>query len=216
MATLESFVKYVGPEAERCPRPLLLRALLDAAIEFCHESLIATETLAAFDLDENVHTYTLTPTTGYEVISLKRLEMDDEPLEITSEKLLDANGANWRHFETATPTKVYQPLPNTVRFVPTPDADSVVAESGIVAEVYIQPSDDATAVPDVLYEFYRRAIAAGALAILCDMRDQPWTNRRVAAARRADFVDAIQRAKFKVDGSFAVRNQRVRIPRFGP
>lgn len=182
MVNLSAFFPRLIPNVMGCSEPLAQQALVDAAIQFCDQSLAVT-----VDLDP------ITVPVGSTAVDL------DPPAQTTIAQVLYA----WydRQLLNSVPygqlTNIYRPNATptdyTVEYIdevpvlrvyPAPDK---LISSGLVLRVALRPTRTATQVHDILFQRYSEGIVAGAQAILCAMPDQPFTNvdRSIAMGQRA-------------------------------
>lgn len=79
--TLADWAERVRPDVPKCPVPLVQRAILDAAREFCEGSRIWYEQLSAIKVLVGVRDYQLTSANG-RIIGVKSAKIDDKGADI--------------------------------------------------------------------------------------------------------------------------------------
>lgn len=178
MATaLSSFLPYIVPYAPGVPRTVAQAKLLDAAIEFCERTLYMRQTLAAVDLVLDVDSYTLAPPADHDVVMATSLIVNGNPIGPAAEERLDSIDAYWRTGISGTPSAWYQPTPTTIKFNRIPDA---TVTGGLLVEIAVKPTRDATTVDDELYTDWVERLAAGALWRLLSMRGVEWADENLS------------------------------------
>jgi hypothetical protein len=173
-----------------CPTPTLVKAYVDAARDFCGQTRWLRDELATFSTTSGDASYTLTPTDAQTTIIGVRLVW-----------ATDANGnkwplgtqdeLEWSRNAGPNPPRVYAYVPESeIVLYYTPDA-----AYSIDVTAQIQPTEDATEVPDILDQKWGRVIASGALAYLLDLPGQKWTNHGMAEKEDRKFKAGINNAK---------------------
>lgn len=213
MMEITQALQRVAEIARRCPTPTLKKAYVAAARDFCGQSRwLRTDisvTTSANDFD-----YLLAPSdTDLEVIGVRRIvgttsagkqfRMDPMDREL------------WPLNSRAAQPRLHAYVPEgQIDLHPTPDAAYTLT---VTAQVQLVLG--ATTVPDLLDRKWGRALTDGALGLLLDIPDQPWTNHGQAMARRKAFQSAINNAKADEQrgynqGSVAVRQRAFITPRY--
>lgn len=183
---LTNWEPYILPEIPAVPDPALQRAVRDAAIDFCHDTLIWKEWLDRISIAANDKDYTLSvpaALTAYAAIEgvyqvfFKETGADDDqfaPLDPTSEDDMEADlGSAWMFAEAEQPSKFYMSAsdPTILNLYPIPTA---VSTSGLLVRVYAKPLQTAVLLPDFLYNRHLNPIKHGALAKLFGTKGMPW------------------------------------------
>jgi len=222
MATsLTSWAPYILPQITGCPFPALERAVRDAAIGFCEETLLWTYDLTRISVVANQANYTLTvPTNVYgEIISIDDVKYkqngldDDQFVTLTpiSQNQMDLheNGA-WKFLTAATPSNYYIEEDDTATLYlwkkPTE-----ASTSGLLVRANLRPTDTCTTVQDFLYSTFSRVIADGALADLFAMRAMPWYDVVEAVRREMKFREGVAGARMKKATGATKRPLRVKM-----
>ncbi len=204
---LEDFLMYLNVEVEGAPRPFMLDALRATCIEFCQQTLLATETLASQALSANVSEYELEPSLcDSEVARVLNVWVNGSLLspvtpEIGRQLLATAS--------TSSPAGYYCTAPGKLVLAPAPAASSTMSVA-----VAIMPAHDADQVPDMLFKNYRGTIIRGAAARLMLMPKRPWSDvkhgslyrslfwNEMHSTHRADHWDGFGRPMQRPAGSF--------------
>lgn len=189
MKDLDLLIPRVQVACASAPEPVIIRALRDAAIEFCRRTRIWRES-DEFDLSTE-GCEGLAPYAGTQIyeISAAKFFSDDEdeggvPLVPVTMDWLDRERPRWRS-EEAPPTWITQTAPNMVRIAPK-------AEGRLRLELILLPAEDAIELPDVLVDTYARTIADGALGTIL-LLPGDFANPQLGAYHAGLFDQAIGR-----------------------
>lgn len=171
MIELTKFFPRLIPSVAGVTEPLALQALVDSAISFCDQSLAVTVNLDPITVPVGVSAIELEAPADTTISQILYIWYD--------KKLLQA-------VPYGQMTNIYRPdatpIEYTVEYIdevvnlmvyPAPDKQ---VNSGLIVRCAVRPTRDATKVHDILYQRYSEGIIAGALANLCNMPDQPWTD----------------------------------------
>jgi hypothetical protein len=185
---LNDFLPEMLQYANGAP-PIMLRIhLINSAIELCEKALLLTKTPSSFQLEEDVHTYTLKyPQNRYRAIAVDNVKFDStsQPLIRTTEREMDGEFANWRETSASKPTRYWltEEL-NKIRFWPTPSADIDVDMIVITDVTYKRGQVE---VDEFIYEKWHEVIQAGALAKVLLIPEATWYNERIALQMELSF-----------------------------
>lgn len=225
MATaLNAWAPEIDPSIPGLADQALQRAVRNAAMEFCQETLLWTLALDRISIVADDKDYTLTvPPTQYgqivmvDDVKYKTNGADDDqfrtldPFSKVSENI--HSSGDWEWHEATEPGYFYlDENDNTnLNLYPIPTVASV---SGLLVTVCLKPTLAATTVPDFLYNQHLETIRLGVLAYLFDIDGMPWSNPQKAIKRRLEFRAKMNSAKWlKVTGA-TKRPLRVRMGRF--
>lgn len=188
MAQLNSLLPRVFDEFPSVPEALALRALSDAAKEFCSRSHAWQASIPRISLRPGTRSYGLYPDAGVMIVALKEVRLDGEPLRPT------APDGPRRHATPSpgAPAGYYQLAPDAFELVRAP-----VEVSRLEAKAALTLARDATAteLPDALLDEYGDAISMGAKLRIVKMAAQPWFNPDAALGYAPIFYSAINTAK---------------------
>lgn len=213
MKSLDLFLTRILPHVAGCPEITAQEALVDTAIEFCEKTLVLRQTLDQFSSEAGELEYELYPVNTQEtVVCPVQVWFKTTLLEPISADLV----ANVQAFRTDTPgTTLLEGAPRqyfwtaerTLGLYPVPDTDE---DGTVTVRAAMRPKRDATALNTVLYDDWIEAMAAGTLARLHSMKDQPWASSDRAVIQRRYFRECLQRARVegssgRVRGSLSVR-----------
>ena len=176
------------PKVPLVPHPAFLKAVGDAAIEFCEETLSWKEWLSAIDVVASDRDYTLSLPAGVaayaQIEKVRRVLFKENgadnsqfaPLHPATEGEMDADlGIGWQ-FQTGASLSRFlldEDDPTMLLLYPIPENASA---GGLLVQIYAKPMETATVVPDFLFKRYRKAITNGALANLFGETAMPWAN----------------------------------------
>jgi len=221
MATdLTDWSKDILLSIQGVPNPLIERAVRSAAIEFCEETLVWTESLTRISVVTDTAGYTLTPTSGRLIAVDEALYKADgeadtefiplEPVPQDQKDIFSTTGKAWK-YETGTPSGYYHDEAITpINLYPIPDADS---SSGLLVKVNLIPGDTDTTVEDFLFNMHRDALAAGALAYLLDMKDMPWHDEKKTLDKRGRFIEYMDATLRKLGRKYIPKRDKEARPK---
>jgi len=134
-------------------------------------------------------------------VDLEIMEFDNEELN---------RRAAWEFEESTTPFGIMVTNEKKFRVYPIPTVASV---SGLYLKVQVKPATDATKVPLFLYDDYHKGITHGAVSILQNMTNKPWSNKDQAKDSWNQYRAIRENAKADRQYGRAARVLRVK-PRF--
>jgi hypothetical protein len=185
---LLDFAKYVRPEVPGCPEIMILDAIKQAGIEFCERTKIAKEVVTITTVADEPR-YALTTeegTTPDMILVVKREDaenLDPSSHEEFTDEHFDRDSGEPRYYYLDDNEIVLGMIPSGVE-----DLDVTVK---------LRPTEEATTLPDVLANKYKRKIACGAKARLMVMAGKPWSNPAAAQFNESEFQKAIDDANLR-------------------
>lgn len=207
-----TFYDWVMPEVPGVGEPMANRALCDAAIEFYKLSGLVVAQLAPITVIPGTATYDMVPPVGYDVSRIEEMFFGDMRLFPVSNTDLARMYFNWVNV-VGSPQYYMSEASSSFRLVPKPDPAMTFTDT-IVPRVVLVPTRAATEIAeDWVYEDWGDAIAAGAVALLMQMPQKPWTD----LTRAAGFADVFRRGataakadanRGKVGAALSVRLRR--------
>lgn len=220
MATLDQFLPWVLPSAVNCPTPLAYQALSDAAREFCADTNLIQQSSTQNGV-ANQASYAITEPTDLKLNQILKVTWEGNTLrpiaadEVRLAAALRGSIGN-ASVETGTPREYYQrtPLDPTIYLWPVPDAAAITANGILYIKAAFAPFTTSVTVPDDLYNLYVSTIAAGALANLLAIPEQPWNDPKMAMVNRRNFEHGVAQAKRDARVGRAFTSQRVQGRRF--
>lgn len=202
MIPFTNWLPDVLPEAPNCPRVTAINAIRQAVITFCQHSRFWRHDMDPMTTVAGVRLYELDTPVQTRVVAVRALQLDSQPLTEFNVDALDKEDAGWRSRQ-GLPARYSFQDPMTVLLDTIPLAAGVLS-----ATLALKPEQSAAGCDDILYEEYRDAIAAGALARLLMMPGKPWTDPNVASLKQTVFMSHADAAKVRADQAFASRARR--------
>ncbi len=192
MIPLTAFLPYVEPWAPGAPVPLMVQVLRDVCIDFCRVTN-AVQLVETQDVAKGNRDFYPPEADSQFAVSVLQVTFNERSLQPVSIDSIRSGGALSALDDTlpvpqGTPLSYYMLYPgaDTFYLYPTPDEDGI-----LTVRASMRPTTEAEDVDDVLFRYWHRAIAAGALAQLLAMPDQGFTNLRAAQdAARAYSVES--------------------------
>jgi len=215
MASYEDFLSRVLIEVPGCAEVSALLAVKDTCIEFCEKSLVLVKDHEPITVYEGEVDYDLEAPSGYVVIKVMRAWMENNRMEPMHPDIVrEASVYNrlYNSFQAAPslPMRYLQKSERTISVWPLPDK---TYQNGLTLRVALKPSRSSTAVEDVLFEDYAETIAAGALGRLMMSSGKPYTDLKLAAARKAEFAAGLNVARQRAGHGHTRSNLSVRMQR---
>jgi len=176
--TLENFYKYIAPDVNGCPMPVVEDAVRDAIITFCRRSSYwrkwLEDQVSVFRDDESVDLELPSDTRLVDVLAVQKVNDDG-----TYGDYLDKSSYVYAGFESTPQILFNDPADE--------DFDARV-------RVALRPDVDTDTVQDWVYEDFREVICHGAKYRLLSMRSKTWYAQAESDFYRRRFNDAINRA----------------------
>ncbi len=192
MIGLEAFFPYVLPFAHACPDPMAEQYLRVAATEFCRRTRIWRE-VDSFRTDGHPVDVLCVPP-GASLFEIEKAWFEGQ--ELRPEPFSRSWRGNPHHEEhhaehpprhdDGNPVAITQIAPNMIQLVSP-------GRGMFRVSMFLVPAPEADTVPDFLFDQFSEDIAAGALAHILLLPDQPWTNPQLAAVKRSEFSAALDR-----------------------
>jgi hypothetical protein len=183
------FYSRIQPDVIGCPEPTIDQHLIEAAQKFCRRSSCWRQDLDAITTT-GAASYAIVFPTGAKLAKLLGATLGGNDVGIET---ADGTTVGDRRRGTQGSRRVLLQDPFNVTIMPTQEADVE-----LILHAALQPSDDATGLPDVLADQYKSAICAGALSTLLTMNRAEWANPALAALKESVFLDGIGSAKLAV------------------
>lgn len=189
---LTKFIPHILPEVFQCPSVTITDAVKQAAIEFCTKSHLWVNTSEATTITEDENVYKFTPPTGAKVITVSVAFISGERVYSKTVEWLDRCVPGWRTLTEAVPRYYFMKEEGNIQLVGTP---SVTTDDALTLDAILKPSQDATSVPEFLFEDWVEILSAGALARLQSIPGRVWTDSVRAAQKQKQFRRGINAAK---------------------
>lgn len=184
-AAYTAWYDYVWPRVPSASQGLIEQAIRGAAIEFCRLSGVYRHKPGAINVVGLTSTYTITPPATTIVQDFVDVRVNGKEIIGRSDAWLDEHVTDWRTTATGPARAWRRPSSNQIQLVPTPNGSIT---DGLVVECEVRPLDTSTEVPDVIFDDWRDAITAGALARLYLMPGMRWGNAKLAEEHASDFT----------------------------
>lgn len=214
MRQLSVFTRFIAPHVIGCPDPLIEEHALTACIEFAEDTCIVQQTtldaavadLSEYDVEEPPM---LELTRVLRVFHRRRRLTARSATEVTDAAAATGEAVVTEVVPSGTPVEWFMrdPAVATVSIYPPPELSE---DNAVTIVAAMQPTRDATRVPDDLYFSYARDIAAGATALLMMMPQQPWSNPQLAMVHRRVFDAAKAKAAAFARTGFGAGSLRAR------
>ena len=204
------------PKVPDAPIPMVQDAIRRAARRFCNESCWVKRTIG----NPNTTTPLLVCTPDVNFLQLVD-GSDEEIVMIKDVQIFSITAQRWLPMNPVQPDSIdpnmTPTLPRQWAFIPytaiqfdnTPDM-----AYPIQATVIIQPNNETVNLPDECLRKYDRVIANGALEILMNLPEQPFTDKAMAALLGRSFNSGIGNGKVDAIRSASMGTTRVRPKRF--
>ena len=170
--TLREFRFQVSPDVPGCPGAMIDRAVRQAAIEFCRFTRTWREALDPFRARDGVAEYELDLPACALIESVVFAQHNGVEILPTTEQTLVDTGDTWRTQEATQVTNYYLKDRNLLRVYPIPDTTTAKALDVVVA---LKPAQDATELPEILFNDHLEALGHGALQRLKAMPRKSWS-----------------------------------------
>lgn len=190
----EAFLPRVRVYVSACPDELAIDHIKDAARDFCTRTLAWNYETDSMPSVAGVASYLVDIDEGQEIVRVEAIDVDGEEYPVM-------NGPRARRLSRAGSSKRYASLNyGTQEFVlsPAPATDGLP----IVMDVAVKPAMDAPDFPDELAE-HVKTIADGAIATLCAMPKQTWTDGNVAGLAQVRFDDKVSEVKHEIERAYS-------------
>lgn len=194
----DSILPHVLPSVKGCPDALAVDHIIKAARVFCARTLVwqyDTTILSA----AGIARYTLQIEDEQELVRVLLVEVGEQPYSIPS-------GAEGRRLARRG-EGYFCTMVGSQDFVlsPPPGADDLP----IVTDIAVKPSFDAVSWPDD-FEEYVTDIVHGAVASLCAIPSQDWTDANTAAVQQGLFMGRINTVALKVERGLGRSHQTIK------
>lgn len=193
MATLDSLVTYIRPEAHGCLDSRIKLEMLFVVRDLCERAKIWKEESEISYVVPSLSEVDLQlPNSKTEIVTIDYVLNDGFEIIPATEYELTASVSQWRE-QIGVPTHYVPNLGNrTMRLYPTPNVSGELEY-----QLTLKPSLTATEVKDFLVSQFLEAIIDGTLARVLGMNGQTWTNINEALRRKADYEIGVRKAKDK-------------------
>lgn len=202
MIPYSDWLNDVHPDVPGCPRVVAIDAIRQTVIRFCQESMLWRYNMEPLITQIGVREYELDYPLDTRVVSVRAMAWKGRNLDEKSADVLDAENPSWRTRKGSPDAYVFA-NPNTILLSHEPQA-----QESLSATLVLKPAQTSQACGDILFEEYRKEIAAGAIAMLMLMPKKPWTDYELAAQKESVFLTATEKAKVRASSAFGRRVRR--------
>lgn len=208
MAKLDVLLERIHDEYPAVPEALALRALADAAKEFCSRTHYWQESLPNINVRAGVTTYELALDSGIQLAQLLEVRLDGVRL---SPVALEVYRLRAEPLRADRPMGYVQWQPNAIELInPPTEAETLT----VVAALTLRLGAAAVNVPDDLVDEYGEALAAGAKSRLVRQAGQPWFAPDAVPLYTGPFYSAINTAKRRVMTALGQAQMQVEMRRW--
>lgn len=184
MKALTLFLNKVRLEVPQCPRPIMIDAIRQSAIEFCKLSLTWKEWLDPITIVSTERAIEIPHPDDARVFKLLDGKYDDEQLAAITPKKAEEDYVGWEVDLEGDPAVFFMTSTDEVRLAPHP-TDGL----DLVLYAALRPTETTTKLPDFLYLDHLNTIAMGAKALLMEQINVPWHNPKRAMQLKDKFED---------------------------
>lgn len=190
---LDSLLTDIVLYVPGCPEPTILRALAASARAFCQESqviqiesdaVLTTAGIPDFDITDFGDANT-------DVIAVRSIRVDGKSISSKGQDWMRSMRQYLDQTPAAKPTTYYMTSETTGKLFPTPDASTYTLNFTLAVE----PTLQATVIPDELGRRWNEGVIGGALMRLCLMPGERWTSADMAALGKGMYYTQLTKAK---------------------
>jgi hypothetical protein len=188
MRDIEDFYPMMRAHARQVPDPVARRCLIEAARDLCLRARIWR--------DDDTMTLTepeaecLISLTDAEIIEIEEASIGTTVLTPMKVEQLDRHFPNWRDHANGTAQAVCEVYPGALTVVPRQTGELHI-------RFLLQPSMDATTLPQFLFQMHGPRLCKGAASIALLMPGTTFAIPDLGAAMHREFDDWIERSKYR-------------------
>lgn len=202
MIPYENWINDIQPDVAGCPRIVIIDAVRQTVIRFCQETMLWRYDMEPLITQIGVRDYELDFPLETRVVSVRAMSWKGRKLDEKSADVLDAEDPRWRTRQGQPDAYVFAD-PNTILLSHEP-----IAQEELSATLVLKPTQSSQRCGDIIWEEYRKEIAAGAISMLMLMPKKPWTDYELAAQKESVFLTATNKAKVRASSAFGRRVRR--------
>lgn len=197
MASISDFLPDVMIMCPGVPDILAENKIRESAIEFCKLSGYWQEDLDPVTTKANQPTYDIETPADAVIRHLLTVKVDGSVIQPSKTVELDRRREGWRT-NTNRPSRYVHKNMREITLTPVPDdAYTIDAYASLV------PTNDATEIPDLLYDFQKEVIEAGAIFKLLMIPKKQWTDFGAGAAYRQQFYRGVKQARIDANKQYS-------------
>lgn len=192
MADVSSLYRLVRPYVRNCPEIVMGEWIVESARQFCQDTRWLREDVI-LDTIADASRYQLgNAAAEEEIIGVFAVQHDERPLDPIGPQEIKARSGR--------PVAFWYELPDVVVIMPTPYA---AGTRNLLVEIITRPAVGAITLSDRLVRRWERAIAQGAVGLLCGMTKAGWFDPVAADGASREYSSEMRKARSEAD-----RNQR--------
>jgi hypothetical protein len=205
---VSDIVPFVAAEVPGCPEVLIKQNIVQAAIEFCTETLVWQQIQDPITVIDKIYEYDIEVPTGARIVAIKDVWASNRKLRPVTMDQLFERLPNWQSSEGSEPTYYNASTDwTTLRIFPIPYQSN---KQKLTFRAAYAPTLSATTLPDEVTTKYLDGITGGAKSRLMIMPGRAWSNPQLALVYRTQFNDTMVKAKIdilhdRVQGSVSVK-----------
>lgn len=201
MGQISDLVPDVMLYTPGAPDILVEQKILDAAIEFCNLSGYWQQELDPFETIATNDNYDIDTPSDSVIRHILSLSVNGLTIYPSKTVELDRRSQGWRT-RTGPPKRFVMKSMTELMLTPIPDAVYPVT-----AFASLRPSKDATEIPDILIDFKREEIVAGAIFKLLTIPGRQWTDMQTAGFYRQQFYRGVKQARIDANKQYSNATQ---------
>ena len=208
MAKLSELLDRVLDEYPAVPSALALRALSDAAKEFCSRTHAWQEPLTSIRVRPGQTTYDIDLDSGTALVAIKEVRLDGRRIDPVATEVFRLRKQELR---AGLPMGWVQWQPSTIELINPPTG---AVELTVVAALTLTRGATGTDVPDSVLDEYGDSIASGAKGRLVRQAGQSWSNPEAVLGYMGPFYADIARAKASARTALGEAQAQVELRRW--
>jgi hypothetical protein len=201
-------IHFLAPELPGCPDAVIKQHLVQAAIEFCTETLAWQEIQEPTIVVDRQNLLDVDAPRDARIVTVRDIWANSRKLRpVTMAQLFEAI-PNWQTAQGSEPTYYNASADwRSISIFPIPVEAN---RAKLTMRVAYTPTLTATTLPDEICTKYLDGLTGGTKARLMVMPGKTWTNTQMAIVYRTQFTDQMLKAKIddlhdRVQGSLSVR-----------
>ncbi len=180
---LDAFRDYLKRDVVGVPTPVMERAMVDTAIEFCVKSKLWHHEMDAQTIKTGIADYTLDDHRYASIADVNQLMWNGALLTPFRWDELDRDYPHWRKAQGQADGYCFIER-GEIRLTKIPLSDAVLALTGTLI---LKPKRGTDHLPEFLYEDWIVTLSAGARSSLHNMKAKDWTDENQATKLRNQF-----------------------------
>lgn len=208
MAKLSDLSSRVLDEFPSAPRAFALRALSDAAKEFCSRTHVWQAQITPITLRPGQTEYEIDLDTGTQLVAFKDVRLDGKKIDPIATELFRLRTDNLR---AGLPLGFIQWQPSTIELI-NPPKDASVLDVTAALTLALNATD--VDLPDSIIDEYGESLASGAKGRLARQRGQAWSDPEAVVGYMGPFYADVAKAKARVNTALGSAQVQVEMRRW--